>query len=141
MSITSDPSDGPSNGPSEGPSDYTTLSALLSDYTQAGYVGQLRADDDGVHCSACAQVSPAEQIEIRSLRRLEGASDPADMAAVIATACPACSTLGTIVVMYGPEASEPEVKLLRRAQDHRFDDDQAPPSASPSESAGPEFSS
>jgi hypothetical protein len=81
-------------------------------------------------------VSPAEQIEIRSLRRLEGASDPADMAAVIATACPSCGTLGTIVVMFGPEATEPEVKLLRRAQDHRFDDDHGPPSATPSESAG-----
>ena len=126
----------PTSGPSDGPSDYTTLSTVLSDYAQAGYVGQLRVADDGVHCSVCGQVSSAEQIEIRSLRRLEGASDPADMAAVIATACPACSTLGTIVVMFGPEASEPEVKLLRRAQDRRFDDDHAPPSASPSESAG-----
>jgi hypothetical protein len=132
MSVTSDPSD----GPSDGPSDYTTLSAVLTDYAEAGYVGQLRVADDGVHCSVCGQVSPAEQIEIRSLRRLEGASDPADMAAVIATACPVCSTLGTIVVMYGPEASEAEVRLLRRAQDHRYDDDHAPPSASPTESAG-----
>jgi hypothetical protein len=123
------------SGPSDGPSDYTTLSAVLGDYTEAGYVGQLRVDEDGVHCSVCGRVSPAEQIEIRSLRRLEGASDPADMAAVIATACPACGTLGTIVVMFGPEATEPEVKLLRRAQDHRFDDDHAPPSATPAESA------
>ena len=122
------------SGPSDGPSDYTTLSAVLADYSQAGYAGQLRVDDDGVHCSVCGRVSPVDQVEIRSLRRLEGASDPADMAAVIATACPACATLGTIVVMFGPEATEPEVKLLRRAQDHRFDDDQAPPSASPSES-------
>jgi hypothetical protein len=50
------------------------------------------------------------------------------MAAVIATTCPACNTMGTIVVMYGPEASEAEVGLLRRAQDHRFDDDAMPPS-------------
>jgi hypothetical protein len=128
MSVTS--------GPSDGPSDNTTLSAVLAEYAEAGYEGQLRVDDDGVHCSVCSQVSPAEQIEIRSLRRLEGASDPADMAAVIATTCPACSTPGTIVVMFGPEASEPEVRLLRRAQDHRFDDDQPSPSAKPSESAG-----
>jgi hypothetical protein len=132
MNVTS----GPSGGPADGPSDYTTLSAVLTDFAQAGFVGQLRVDDDGVHCSVCAQVSPAEQIEMRSLRRLEGASDPADMAAVIATACPACGTPGTIVVMYGPEASEPEVRLLRRARDHRFDDDHAPPAASPSERSG-----
>ena len=140
MSVTSgpanDPANDPSNGPADGPSDNTTLSAVLAEYTQAGYEGQLRADDDGVHCSVCRQVSPAEQIEIRALRRLEGASDPADMAAVIATACPACGTPGTIVVMFGPEATEPEVRLLRRAQDHRFDDDRTPPSATPSEPAG-----
>ena len=119
-----------------GPSDNTTLSAVLADYAQAGYVGQLHVDDDGVHCGACDSVASVEQIEVRSLRRLEGASDPADMAAVIATACPACDTTGTIVVMYGPAASEAEVALLRRAQDHRFDDDDIPPSAGPSETAG-----
>jgi hypothetical protein len=115
-------------GVTSGPSDNTTLSAVLADYAEAGYAGQLRVADDGVHCSACNSVATAEQIEVRSLRRLEGASDPADMAAVIATACPACNTMGTIVVMYGPEASEAEVGLLRRAQDHRFDDDAIPPS-------------
>ncbi len=119
-----------------GPSDNTTLSAVLADYAEAGYAGQLRVDDDGVHCSVCGSVSPADKIEVRSLRRLEGASDPADMAAVIATACPDCATMATIVVMFGPEASEAEVTLLRRAQDHRFDDDEIPPSAGPSETAG-----
>ena len=40
-------------------------------------------------------------------------------------------------VLYGSdEASEPEVRLLRRARDHRFDDDHAPPAASPSERSG-----
>ena len=124
MSVTSEPSDN------------TTLSAVLADYGDAGYAGQLRVDDDGVHCSVCSSVSPADRIEVRSLRRLEGASDPADMVAVIATACPVCATMGTMVVMFGPEASEAEATLLRRAQDHRFDDDQPPPSADRGEAAG-----
>jgi hypothetical protein len=117
-----------------GPSDNTTLSAVLADYAAAGYSGQLRVDDDGVHCGVCGSVSAVERIEVRSLRRLEGASDPADMAAVVASACPVCGTPGTFVLRYGPEASEPEAELLRRARDHRFDDDELPPSAGPSES-------
>ena len=43
MNVTS----GPSGGPADGPSDYTTLSAVLTDFAQAGFVGQLRVDDDG----------------------------------------------------------------------------------------------
>lgn len=122
------------SGPSSAPSDHTTLLAVLADYASAGYAGDLRTGDDGVHCGSCGTVTPAERMEIRSLRRLEGASDPADMAAVLATVCPACGTLGTLVVRFGPEASEAEGQLLRRSQDHRYTDDELPPAAGPSES-------
>ena len=119
--------------PSPEPSDNTTLSAVLADYASAGYAGDFRAGDDGVQCGTCGVVSAMERIEVDSLRRLEGASDPADMAAVLATVCPACGTQGTLVVRYGPEMSEAEVMLLQHSQDRRYDNG-LPPAAAPSES-------
>jgi hypothetical protein len=57
-------------------------------------------------------VSPASAIVVHELRRLEGASDPADMLAVAAIACPACGTRGTLVLTYGPEATAGDDAVL-----------------------------
>ena len=111
------------------PSDNTTLTAILAGYASRGYEGQFTVDDDGVRRAACGTVSEAEAVALDALRRLEGASDPADMAAVLALVCPVCDVKGTLVVMFGPEASAAEARLLQRAQDHRFDDEADPDGA------------
>ena len=49
---------------------------------------------------------------MREIRRLEGASDPDDMLAVVALECPVCSMKGTIVLHFGPEASAEELDVL-----------------------------
>jgi hypothetical protein len=113
------------------PSDGTTLSDVLEAYAASGYKGEFRVLDGGVRCGACGGVSPVERFELESIRRLEGASDPADMSAVLATACPACGTRGTVVVMFGPEASEGEAQLLRRSRDRRFDGGTLPSASAP----------
>ena len=46
------------------------------------------------------------------MTRLEGESDPADMAMVVKLACPACGTAGTLILNYGPDASAEEADVL-----------------------------
>jgi hypothetical protein len=67
------------------PSDNTTLLDVLSRYEQAGFTGQFGAEPGGlVHCYSCGRVLDPQRVELVSLRRLEGASDPDDMLAVAA---------------------------------------------------------
>ena len=47
-----------------------------------------------------------------ALGALEGASDPDDMILVIAASCPVCSTGGTVVLGYGPNASPEDADLI-----------------------------
>ena len=93
------------------PSDNTTLTAVLAAYQDDGYREQLMVDDDGrLTCGSCGNRAEPEDIELHSLRRLEGASDPDDMVAVLAVACPSCGAKGTLVVPFGPQASEAEAE-------------------------------
>src|SRR4051812_20453225 len=76
-----------SSGPVAGaPSDNTTLSGVLADLEQAGFAADFRpAGPEGlVRCPECGAENPPEQLRNVTERRLEGASDPADMVLVIA---------------------------------------------------------
>jgi hypothetical protein len=57
-------------------------------------------------------VTPADELAVDSLARLEGASDPGDMAAVIALTCPHCDARDVLIVRYGPEASLADADVL-----------------------------
>ena len=99
------------------PSDNTTLTAVLAAYQDDGYREQLMVDDDGgLTCARCGNRAEPEDIELHSLRRLEGASDPDDMVAVLAVACPSCGAKGTLVLPFGPQASEAEAEVLAAAR-------------------------
>lgn len=69
-------------------------------------------DGGGLRCGACRAVFEPSTMHLDRLRRLEGASDPADMQVVLALHCPHCGARGTAVVAYGPDASEDEAKVL-----------------------------
>jgi len=99
----------------------TTLREVLAEFVADGYRAEFGVDDDTgeVQCYACDCSIPAEGLAIERSRRLEGASDPADMAMVLALACQHCATKGTLVVRFGPEASAGEAKLLRALADDR----------------------
>ena len=58
------------------------------------------------------QATPADEIAVDHLCRVEGASDPDDMAIVVALTCPHCSTCDTMVLKYGPEASGADGDVL-----------------------------
>src|SRR3954447_24965887 len=125
------PPDVPDN--SAGPSDNTTLADVIRSYEDAGFVGQFGITEDGLlQCFACGTKSRPGDATLHSLRRMEGASDPADMLAVLAVTCPKCSTDGTVVVHYGPESEPGESAVLMALKDERRDD-RMPPARAPDE--------
>jgi hypothetical protein len=95
-----------------------TLRGVLAEFEVLGYTGQFGARSGGeLRCFACRQeFSPAEA-EVDALRRLEGASDPDDMLAVLPVRCPRCATKGTLVLAYGPEAPIEDSEVLAALPD------------------------
>lgn len=109
--------DQPIAGTPTGP--YTLIEAL-DRLKGMGYGDGLTVNEDGsVHCGACHHDMPASGLDLDHLYRLEGASDPADMAAVLGLSCADCGVKGSVVVRYGPEASAADAALLRAVEDHR----------------------
>ncbi len=97
-----------------------TILDVLSELEAMGFTGQFapRAGAQ-VECLECHRLSPADHTVLRHLRRLEGASDPADMLAVVGLACPHCGHRGTAVLGYGPEASPIDAEVLASLEDAR----------------------
>jgi hypothetical protein len=90
-----------------------TLTEALEAMAAEGWTGDFTALEDGVlRCLTCRESFGAANLDADGATRLEGASDPGDMAIVIPGTCPACSTKGTVVVRYGPEAGPADVDLL-----------------------------
>lgn len=90
-----------------------TLIGVLADATAAGYTATFVIEPGAaITCRTCGTRSPASALEVASYRRLEGASDAADMMLVALTACPACGARGAITVGYGPNTHENEAELL-----------------------------
>jgi hypothetical protein len=95
-----------------------TLRAVLARFESAGYGGQFAAHEGGVvHCFTCGEDSAADGVKPETIRRLEGASDPADMLAVVPITCPRCTARGTIVLNYGPESTIADSELLAKLPD------------------------
>ena len=65
-----------------------------------------------IRCEPCGQTSPADEVGVDSLHRVEGASDPDDMAVVVAITCPHCGSQDALVLTYGPEASAADADVL-----------------------------
>jgi hypothetical protein len=90
-----------------------TLREVLSRYESRGFTGQFGTRDGGaVRCFACAREFAPGDAELETLHRLEGASDPADMLAVLPLSCPHCGVRGTLVLNFGPEASLEDSEVL-----------------------------
>ena len=110
-------------------SDGTTLVEVIRQFETDGYTAQMAAVEGcAIRCFACHTDSPAEDVPLDSVRRTEGASDPADMVAVAALRCPACGAKGTVALKYGPLATPEEAEVLTLLDAHGAGP-QAPPSA------------
>jgi hypothetical protein len=97
--------------------DATTITEISAAFEGEGFRGQFGSGDGGeVECFTCKRRSPAETIMVERLRRLEGASDPSDMLAIVALTCPHCETPGTLILNYGPVATVEDDTILRRLE-------------------------
>ncbi len=90
-----------------------TLLDVLGRYTDMGWSSQFAARPRGVvECESCRNSVAAVDVPVLELRRLEGASDPDDMLAVVAIECPRCGLRGSLVLNYGPTATEEDASVL-----------------------------
>jgi hypothetical protein len=95
------------------PSDNTTLVAVLDGIAGEGYDGDFFVTRDGLlHCAQCGVELDASEFDVDAVRRMEGASDPDDLVAVVAARCPACTAAGTAVVGLGPTAPAEEQDVM-----------------------------
>jgi len=89
------------------------LLRVLAELEADGYGAQFVPLEGGVvRCTSGAHLFSASSGAPDTSRRLEGASDPADMLIVFALRCPVCTVAGTLVLHYGPEASLEEADVL-----------------------------
>lgn len=65
-----------------------------------------------VRCESCGESVEAAGVRVDSLHRVEGASDPDDMAVVVAVTCPNCGAKGALVLKYGPDASGADADVV-----------------------------
>lgn len=93
--------------------DPSSLFEILRDLEAEGYTGEVVTQEGGdLLCRACDTASPAGEFAASGLRRLEGASDPADMSAVTGVTCPRCGARAVLVVRYGPDADGADADVL-----------------------------
>jgi len=97
--------------------DARSLGEILAMYEGDGFTAQFGTRPGGrIICFGCQFEAPAEEFELVSLSRTEGASDPDDMLAVAALRCAQCKASGTLILSYGPEATEDDVAVLQRLE-------------------------
>lgn len=105
-----------------------TLLDVLNEAADRGYGAQFIAQEDGlVTCVRCASASRPSSFDIVHFRRLEGASDPADMLIVVWSACPTCGAGGTLTLGFGPNASSADASVLALLDLHGADASPAEP--------------
>jgi hypothetical protein len=97
-----------------------SLLGLLAEFRDEGYTKDFRSRPGGVvECGACHAPHRADTLELHRLERLEGDSDPSEMLAVCAVACPSCGTRGSLVLTFGPEATREDDEVLELLEDAR----------------------
>lgn len=95
------------------PSDNTTVAAVLTGFAEEGFTAELWSKPGGqILCGTCRTTSPAASFRVGLERRMEGASDPADMQLVVGATCPACGAKGVLSLHYGPTAGEDDADVL-----------------------------
>ena len=93
--------------------DATGVAGVLERATSAGYVAVFEPEAGAVlRCGTCDVVSEASTFERQWQNRLEGASDPDDMAQVSGLVCPACGARGTFVSLFGPGAGTDAAEVM-----------------------------
>jgi predicted RNA-binding Zn-ribbon protein involved in translation (DUF1610 family) len=103
--------------PSDVPTGATQLADVLAEAEAEGCATEFEvaADADAadaLRCPACGEVSAASRFAREWSKRLEGASDPADMLHVSTLTCPNCGVGGVFVSPFGPSATQRQAAVL-----------------------------
>lgn len=97
-----------------------TLTDAIEELAVRGYPGHFFVRPGGLlECEACGTRLGPSRVRLEAMRRVEGASDPADMAVVGALRCPRCDATGTAVVRFGPDADADHAVVLRELDNQR----------------------
>jgi hypothetical protein len=97
-----------------------TVSEAVAAFEADGYTGQFVSRPGGrLLCVQCGEEHDADDLQLDRFERVEGESDPADMAVVVAISCP-CGARGTAVLKFGPDASTEEIDVLRKLEGRRL---------------------
>ena len=118
--MPSDAEPGRTGAPEAGVPTDRTLLEVLDGLRAEGFTEEIRVTEDGeLCCRTCGHCVHAQDLHLLTLRRVEGASDPGDMAAVLGLQCPGCERKGVAIVRYGPEAGPGDVVVLQHLDDRR----------------------
>lgn len=96
------------------PAGADTLIGVLEEVAGLGYATQqIGRGDASIECTACDREFPGAAFCVEVVRRLEGASDAADMLLVACSKCPGCYQPGVLTLGYGPNTSEHDTEILK----------------------------
>jgi hypothetical protein len=95
------------------------MAGVIDRLTQAGYGDTFKGELGGVHALRSGHIHRPEDLQVDSIDRFEGISDPDDQAIVLAIDCPSDGCRGTYAVPYGNNMSAVDGALIARIPDAR----------------------
>ena len=106
-----------------GMDDDLTLVDVLATFAADGFTQDMFVTSDAmVRCGACHHDTAPTDLVLNRMRRVEGESDPADMAGVLGITCTICGAKGAVVLRFGPEAEAQDDAVWLAIDDRRFSD-------------------
>jgi hypothetical protein len=96
------------------PAEPDSVSAAVDRFTTAGYVEELLADRDGLFASKNGRRIAPEDLVVDAVVRIEGVSDPADEAIVLALHERSGPLRATWASAFGGEVRQADAEALRR---------------------------
>jgi hypothetical protein len=91
----------------------STLIEAIDAAAAAGYTTTFVANATGdVTCGNCHRLVNPAALKVDHVRRLEGASDAADLMLVASAVCPSCGAAGVLSLGYGPNAGDGDIAVL-----------------------------
>jgi hypothetical protein len=99
-------------------STHPSIADVVQDLAADGWRERFAPLEGGeVRCPSCGAELPASDLPTEGLRRVDGATDPSDVAVVVPVTCPTCTTRGVVVVRSGLDGG-PEDTDVVAALDH-----------------------
>ncbi len=94
-----------------------TLSHAVDRLTANGYTDDFRAEPDGMRAVVAGILYRPELLVVEEVARLEGISDPADEAIVLALHCREDGIKGMYTVPFGPGTGALDAEMMRCLRD------------------------